>query len=248
MRLLQLPKYFILCLLLNLAACSVVTLSDKPAPVTTPSQPPVVLPPRAEPPQAQPAPAPSASPEPEPAPVAPTPSPSPEPAQVQSAPPSPTEPQTPAAEPEQADTPTAAPEPPAASGEPVPVTPDLSLPEKHENSPASLAHDPKSYRQDAAKHLYRVYAKRIYKGKLPPLLKAIGVVDVLIGPQGQVLDIHWVRPPRQGPGLIAEIENMIRRAAPFPVPVNLRKLTYTETWLWHASGQFQLDTLSEGQK
>jgi hypothetical protein len=29
--------------------------------------------------------------------------------------------------------------------------------------------------------------------------------------------------------------------------VNLRKVTYTETWLWHKDGQFQLDTLTEGQ-
>ena len=129
-----------------------------------------------------------------------------------------------------------------------PTALELALPETHSNSPASLATDPKAYRQDAAKHLYRVYANRIYKGKLPPMLKAIGVVDVLIGPQGQVLNIQWIRPPRQGPGLIADIENMIRRAAPYPAPVNLRKLIYTETWLWDESGRFQLDTLSEGQK
>jgi hypothetical protein len=24
-------------------------------------------------------------------------------------------------------------------------------------------------------------------------------------------------------------------------------VTYTDTWLWHKTGQFQLDTLSEGQ-
>jgi hypothetical protein len=25
------------------------------------------------------------------------------------------------------------------------------------------------------------------------------------------------------------------------------KVTYTDTWLWHSSGHFQLDTLTEGQ-
>jgi hypothetical protein len=44
-----------------------------------------------------------------------------------------------------------------------------------------------------------------------------------------------------------DIEAMIRRAGPFPAPVNLRKVTYTEIWLWHKDGQFQLDTLTEGQ-
>jgi protein TonB len=24
-------------------------------------------------------------------------------------------------------------------------------------------------------------------------------------------------------------------------------VTYTDTWLWHSSGRFQLDTLTEGQ-
>ena len=243
MRLLQLPKYFILCLLLNLAACSVVTLSDKPAPVTSPQQPPVVLPF---------SPLPSAPvevvPAPEPPQVQITPSPEPELPVVKEEPPTETEAPAPAEEP----TPAAAPVTSPEAAEPEPTTSnlasDLSLPETHENSPPSLARDPKSYRQDAARHLYRVYAKRIFKGKLPPLLKAVGVVDVLIGPQGQVLGIQWVRRPRQGPELIAEIESMIKRAAPYPVPVNLRKLTYTETWLWHASGRFQLDTLSEGQK
>jgi protein TonB len=25
------------------------------------------------------------------------------------------------------------------------------------------------------------------------------------------------------------------------------KVTYTDVWLWHSSGRFQLDTLTEGQ-
>jgi len=110
----------------------------------------------------------------------------------------------------------------------------------------SLATDPLSYRMDAARHLYRRYAQRIYKGKLPPLLKSVCVVEVLVGPGGQVLDIVWSRPPRHA-DVRREIEGMIAKAGPFPAPVKLRKVTYTETWLWHASGDFQLDTLTEGQ-
>lgn len=40
---------------------------------------------------------------------------------------------------------------------------------------------------------------------------------------------------------------MVRAAAPFPVATQLGYVTYTDTWLWHKSGQFQLDTLTEGQ-
>lgn len=112
----------------------------------------------------------------------------------------------------------------------------------------SQATDAASYRKDAARHLYHHYAHRIYKGKLPPMLKGVAVVDVVIGPKGQVIDIRWIRAPKQAPELSIEIENLIRIAGPFPAPVNLRKVTYTETWLWHVSGKFQLDTLTEGQQ
>ena len=111
----------------------------------------------------------------------------------------------------------------------------------------SLATDPDDYRQDAARHLYHHYSHRIYKGKLPPLLKAVGVVDVVVGPKGQVLKITWWRAPRHA-DVTQEIENLILSAGPYPAPVKLRNVTYTETWLWHDSGRFQLDTLTEGQK
>ena len=131
---------------------------------------------------------------------------------------------------------------------PVPATPAKQpLPGSDTTSSLqSLATDPQSYRKDAAKHLYRHYAQRIYQGKMPPLLKSVCVVDVLVGPRGQVLDIVWSRPPRHA-DVRREIESMILQAGPFPAPVKLRKVTYTETWLWDASGDFQLDTLTEGQ-
>jgi hypothetical protein len=46
---------------------------------------------------------------------------------------------------------------------------------------------------------------------------------------------------------MADIERSVRSAAPFPVPVKMGRVTYTDTWLWHKSGRFQLDTLTEGQ-
>ena len=47
--------------------------------------------------------------------------------------------------------------------------------------------------------------------------------------------------------MIAEIEKTVRAAAPFPAPARMGKVVYTDTWLWHKSGRFQLDTLTEGQ-
>ena len=49
--------------------------------------------------------------------------------------------------------------------------------------------------------------------------------------------------PEVGPWVVA----MIRRAGPFPPPAKMGKATYTDIWLVHKSGNFQLDTLTEGQ-
>ena len=111
----------------------------------------------------------------------------------------------------------------------------------------SQAKTPKDYRADAAKHLYQTYQHRIYKGKMPPMLKAVGVVEVAVDQRGQVKDIVWLRAPRHVPDVMRDIEAALREAAPYPAPVHLQQVKYIETWLWHASGRFQLDTLTEGQ-
>lgn len=103
------------------------------------------------------------------------------------------------------------------------------------------------YRRHAAQHIYKRLPERIYKGKLPPHLKAVAVVDVLIDPTGQVAQIHWVRLPKYAPEVKQEIEQAIYQSAPFPAPSPLQRVSYTDTWLWHKSGRFQLDTLTEGQ-
>ena len=242
-----------LLLVFQLTGCAVVSLIERPAPekkpqadkpmgkppMSTPTLPappqPVVVPPAAPAPStpdtpAKPAPAPVPTPAPKPPPAPP--------AQVQ--PPLPTPAPAPVTPPPP---PVPAPKPPPAPS-PAPVPPAST-----EVSPVlqSLATDPNDYRQDAARHLYHHYSHRIYKGKLPPLLKAVGVVDVVVGPKGQVLKITWWRAPRHA-DVTQEIENLILSAGPYPAPVKLRNVTYTETWLWHDSGRFQLDTLTEGQK
>lgn len=80
------------------------------------------------------------------------------------------------------------------------------------------------------------------------MLYAIGVLQVNIDTQGRVTRLHWMRAPSHAPEVVAEIERTVRAAAPFPAPLGLGKVTYTDTWLWDKSGQFQLDTLTEGQR
>ncbi|MEK9952381.1 MAG: hypothetical protein VW687_09500, partial [Curvibacter sp.] len=88
---------------------------------------------------------------------------------------------------------------------------------------------------------------RIYRGVMPHFLYAIGVLEVQVDPRGNVQALNWMRAPEHAPEVIAEIERTVRQAAPFPAPVQLGSTSYIETWLWDASGNFQLHTLSEGQ-
>ncbi|HXD41201.1 MAG TPA: hypothetical protein VN649_11600 [Ramlibacter sp.] len=112
---------------------------------------------------------------------------------------------------------------------------------------SSSATNPRAYRADAAHHLYGLNRDRIYKGKMPPLLYAVGVLQVEVDGRGNVQHVSWMRAPKHAPEVMAEIERTVRAAAPFPAPARMGKVVYTDTWLWHKSGRFQLDTLTEGQ-
>jgi hypothetical protein len=126
----------------------------------------------------------------------------------------------------------------------VEATPAAAAPAAVKKSAAKSARE---YRLDAAGHLYEINAHRIYPGKLPPMLYAIGVLQVELDGRGQVISTHWMRAPSHAPEVVAEIERTVRQAAPYPAPARLGRVTYTDTWLWHKSGKFQLDTLTEGQ-
>ena len=112
----------------------------------------------------------------------------------------------------------------------------------------SKARRDREFRKDAARHIYEQNAHRIYSGRLPPLLKAVGVMDVVVDRRGHVLRVEWRRAPKHAPDVIKEIERTVMAAAPYPAPIHLGQATYTDTWLWDKSGRFQLDTLTEGQR
>jgi protein TonB len=101
------------------------------------------------------------------------------------------------------------------------------------------------YRRAAANHIYAKYPDRIHKGKLPPMLYAIGVLEVMVDTNGRVLSLRWLRAPNHAPEVVSQIERLVRQAAPFPAP--RARTGYIDTWLWDRSGRFQLDTLTEGQ-
>ncbi len=146
-----------------------------------------------------------------------------------------------------------APTPPAAVQLPVPAGTALAtgaaivVPPIAQLPTVSHAGTALAYRRDAATHLYAHNSERIYKGMMRPNLYAIGVLDVDINRQGQVTGISWRRAPRHAPEVMAEIVRTVRQAAPYPVPTRMGRVTYSDIWLWDKSGQFQLDTLTEGQ-
>ena len=87
------------------------------------------------------------------------------------------------------------------------------------------------------------------------LATSVGVVAVMAGCRSTPMPVppepNPVAPSASSqssaPEVIAEIERTVRLAEPYPAPVRIGRVTYTDTWLWHSSGLFQLDTLTEGQ-
>ena len=73
------------------------------------------------------------------------------------------------------------------------------------------------------------------------------MLQVEVDGRGNVRHLSWMRAPKHAPEVVAEIERTVRAASPFPAPARMGKVVYTDTWLWHKSGRFQLDTLTEGQ-
>ena len=131
---------------------------------------------------------------------------------------------------------------------PAPTTPPAAVIPPISQLPAlSKATNALAYRRDAATHLYAHNAQRIYKGVLKPNLYAVGVLDVDIDRLGQVTQVHWSRAPKHEHEVMSEIVRTVRAAAPYPIPSRMGRVTYTDVWLWDKSGQFQLDTLTEGQ-
>jgi hypothetical protein len=125
----------------------------------------------------------------------------------------------------------------------------VPAPQVKEAPRASPAEIEAEYRIDAARHVYAAYPMRVYRGKLPPLLYGIIMLETELDASGQVLNVSVVRKPAAdevAPWVLA----MVRRAAPYPAPAAMPGATvrFTETWFVDKSGLFQLFSLTEGQR
>jgi protein TonB len=105
----------------------------------------------------------------------------------------------------------------------------------------------REFRLDASRHLYGCYPARIYKGKLPPMLYGVMVVNVELDAKGNVVNVNTIRPPA-APEVGPWVESMVRKASPFPAPVKMAGARFTEIFLVDKSGRFQTDSLTEGQR
>jgi len=106
----------------------------------------------------------------------------------------------------------------------------------------------RAYRKTGARHIYKAYASRIYKGKIPPLVYAVVVVETDIGADGKVNNVTFSRVPSHAPEVPPMIAELIKATSPLPSPGKLGAHTYVDTWLWDKSGKFQLDSLTLGQR
>ncbi|MGP1630469.1 MAG: hypothetical protein ACTS5V_11060, partial [Giesbergeria sp.] len=95
--------------------------------------------------------------------------------------------------------------PPAVPSMPEADGPTTSLPQRDDAVHPSAASNVSAYRHDAATHLYAKNAQRIYQGRLPPLLYAIGVLRVDIDAKGRVVRTSWTRAPSHAPEVMLEI-------------------------------------------
>ena len=107
----------------------------------------------------------------------------------------------------------------------------------------------RAYRKLAATQIYKRYPQRIYKGKIPPLVYAVVVVETELDADGRVTAVNFSRTPGHAPEVAPMIAQLIKAASPLPPPPRgIGAHTYVETWLWDKSGKFQLDTLTKGQR
>jgi protein TonB len=123
----------------------------------------------------------------------------------------------------------------------------LTEPTRIASAQVSAAADARAYRLDAARHIYASYKSRIFKGRLPPLIHGVVVVETTVDASGHPRDVKVVRGPSHAPDVTVAVVEMIKRAGPLPAPSRLGSVRFTEIWLVHKDGRFQLDALTEGQ-
>jgi protein TonB len=132
--------------------------------------------------------------------------------------------------------PPVAPAPAARAAAPEPDRPGLTL---------------REYKKEVATAIVRASVDETFRGKLPPLLRSVIVLQVSIDGKGMPAQVSLFR--SNG---FADLEKSaiaaVYRAAPYPIPgrsllAGHSSITFTESFLFRNDGRFQVRTVAEEQ-
>lgn len=107
-----------------------------------------------------------------------------------------------------------------------------------------------AYKAEVAHHVMRQNAAQTFSGRLPPMLPAIVVLNITVRDDGELEDVEVQRARNDNAARVAVAS--MRRSGKLPKPDsllagNLRKLTFSETFLFDHQYRFQLRSLAGPQ-
>lgn len=110
-----------------------------------------------------------------------------------------------------------------------------------------------AYKRDVARAVYAAHPDTLHRGILPPLLRGVTVVTVVLDPNANVIEVKPLRVPSQAPETLNIVRKMLR-AASLPAPQQLPssaykagKIEFSETFLFTDAMTYQINSASEGQ-
>ncbi len=133
----------------------------------------------------------------------------------------------------------AAPAPPYAPLAPGPAQPPIS-------SATSLT----GYKVAVANQVYQANAAGVFSGQLPPLLRSVVVLNVVIDAQGRLVSANVYRDNGDRETRAIALASLSHAAPlPRPAPEMLRRgrIEYLESWLFRKDGKFQVRSIAEAQ-
>ncbi len=107
-----------------------------------------------------------------------------------------------------------------------------------------------AYKVEVAQHVMRQNLDQTFSGRLPPILPAIVVLNITVRDDGEVEDVEVQRSRNDNASRVAVAS--MRRSGKLPKPANLlagnlRRLTFSETFLFDHQHRFQLRSLAGPQ-
>jgi protein TonB len=107
------------------------------------------------------------------------------------------------------------------------------------------------YKSLVAQQIMAANAEYTFSGRLPPMLPAIVVLDLSVGPDGELKSVH-VHRSRDSDASAAALAAVRRVQVPFPPAGHLMRrhaktFDFSETFLFNEQYRFQLRTLSGPQ-